>query len=124
MKKFLLLLLLYVSSALSQDSGSSIVNCDKYPEAIGCSNYGTADAPELSNQSFSFSSVLQANKKTFSGAAQCPADIDASFTVFGGAQSLAISFQPFCDFANLIRPMVLLISAFIAGVIFMGTFKL
>jgi Neisseria meningitidis TspB protein len=124
MKSLFIFLLLFTSSVFSQETPSSIVNCDKYPEAIGCSNYGTVDAPELSDQSFSFSSVLQANKKTFSSSAQCPADLDASFTVFGGAQSLSISFQPFCDFASAIRPMVLLISAFFAGVIFMGTFKL
>lgn len=125
MRLVLIALLLPVASAFAQGSGSSIVNCDKYPEAIGCSDFGTVgDAEEILDNKFDFQKVLREKKVPFNAAAQCPPDLPAPFALFGYSQVVSISFKPFCDFAALMRPMILLISAVFAGAIFMGAFKL
>ncbi len=125
MKLLLVTFLLFVTSAFAQSSGSSVVNCDKYPEAIGCSDFGSVGDPQkLKDDTFDFSAVMKEKKAPFSGSAQCPADLSIPLVMFGQPQSFAISFQPFCDFAALMRPMILLISAVYAGIIFMGAFRL
>jgi hypothetical protein len=125
MKLLLVTFLLFVTSAFAQSSGSSVVNCDKYPEAIGCSNFGTAGDPQkLKDDTFDFSAVMKEKKAPFSGSAQCPTDFSIPLVLFGHSQTVSISFQPFCDFAVLVRPMILLIGAVSAGFIFMGAFRL
>ncbi len=82
------------------------------------------DPQKLKDDTFDFSAVLREKNRPFNGSAQCPAPLLMPIAIFGNSQPLTISFQPFCDFAALMRPMILLISAVYAGIIFMGAFRL
>jgi len=70
--------------------------CEKHPTTIGCSEYGTSPAPE----SLSTLTVpLNPDYSAIGGAGACP----ASVTVAG----ITWSYQPFCDFASAIKPLIL-----------------
>lgn len=88
------------------DSQQQKVMCDKYPNASGCDELGTPTDVDLPTQT-----VNVALSPTLSAAGSCPAPI--SIPVLGKTYSL--SWQPVCDFATGVRPIVLALSWLGAG---------
>ena len=90
-------------------------DCDKYPNASACKPLGAAPAePPLVTK------VVPLQITPLSGfgpsSATCPAD--RSTVVHG--MTLAMSWQPFCQFANGIRPVVIAVAWISAILAFMG----
>lgn len=98
--------------------GDIPTDCDKKPNSIGCSEYGTPDnGVSLSQLDSGFGGITPVAFGTSSG---CP--VPASFDVAGS--SYDISFQPICDGAeSYIRPIVLVLGAAAAAFIFVGGFR-
>lgn len=71
--------------------------CERHPSTIGCAEFGTA-APEVVP-----TTVIPVNPSVVpvGGAGSCPADITTS--IYG----LTWSYQPICDFASAIRPLII-----------------
>lgn len=93
-------------------------DCDKKPNSIGCSEYGTPDGSVTLGRSDSgFSSIAVVS---FGSAASCPAPLP--FDVAG--RSYSVSFQSICTNANdYIRPVVLVLAAALAAFIFVAGFR-
>ncbi|UZR29441.1 virulence factor TspB C-terminal domain-related protein [Methylococcus mesophilus] len=97
-------------------SGSDVVQCDKYPDSLGCAKLGDPGQPtQLQTKD---------NKDLFNpvglgGAAGCPAPLSGSFL----GQAFTISYDPVCQFASGIRFVVLAIAWVSAGWILFGTLK-
>lgn len=73
-------------------------DCDKYPNIIGCSQYGQTPAAEPLN---TLEVPVSPTVTPVGGAGSCPADITTS--IYG----LTWSYQPICDFASAIRPLII-----------------
>lgn len=92
--------------------------CEKNPDTVGCSEFGTPDdSVKLTEKSSGFESITAV---PFAAAGGCPAPL--SFEVIG--HQYAVSFQPVCNGAqDYIRPVVLVLAAFAAAFIFVNGFK-
>jgi len=64
-----------------------------------------------------FEDIAQPSGFTMSGAEYCPAPVVITLM---GEQSMSYSYQPACDFMNMIRPFVLAIASFAAAFILLG----
>ncbi|MFN4349739.1 MAG: virulence factor TspB C-terminal domain-related protein [Hylemonella sp.] len=93
-------------------------DCDKKPNSIGCSEYGTPDGSvTLGRTDSGFSSIAVVS---FGAAASCPAPLP--FDVAG--RTYSVSFQSICTNANdYIRPVVLVLGAALAAFIFVAGFR-
>lgn len=93
----------------------SRTDCDKYPSSIGCSEYGnpeTGEVPRTAKQ-VSFEPVELAG-------GSCPADV--TFQV--GGHTYTLEFQPVCEgVETYVRPLVLVLGAFLAVAVFVGGLK-
>lgn len=78
----------------------SETDCDKYPNIIGCSEYGTPSTPDVipTNQI-----AVSTGFTPVGGAGSCPADVQLSFM----GQMIPWSYSPICDFATMIRPLII-----------------
>lgn len=89
-------------------------DCDKHPNAIGCSEYGTPSTEKVTGteKPVSFTPV------SF-GEASCPAPV--TFEAYG---THTFEFAPMCDAAvTWVRPVVLVIAAALGAFIFIGGLK-
>lgn len=92
-------------------------DCDLNPDAIGCLDAGTpGDTLALGTQSISVG-ITPIN---FGIAAGCPAD--RQITVWGGGV-VPIPLDDVCNFATMIKPLVLAMAWLAAGFIVFGSFK-
>lgn len=92
--------------------------CEKNPNAIGCSEFGTPDNPSLTKETSTFSSI---SSVVFGSVSGCPSDL--TFSVFG--HTYAISYASMCSSAQTyVAPVVLVLSLFAAAFIFSGGFRL
>ncbi len=92
-------------------------DCDKIPDSMGCSKFGTPDAPTLPKSDFGFSSITPV---IFATAGGCPPPL--TFVVRG--QVFDFSYQPLCDAStNYLRPVVLVLGVALAAFLFVGGFK-
>lgn len=75
-------------------------DCDKYPNSIGCSEYGVPSTPDVipTNQI-----AVSTGFTPVGGAGSCPADVQLSFM----GQIIPWSYSPICDFATMIRPLII-----------------
>lgn len=87
-------------------------DCDKYPNSVGCADWGTPDDPALPNKDI----AVLVTPVDFSGAGVCPAPRTVAISGF----SLNLSYQPFCDFAGYVRPAVLALAWLAAAFIVFG----
>lgn len=112
------------TAATAGSGGSSLraedikTDCDKKPNSVGCSEYGTPDSTvSLGRTDSGFSSITSV---AFGSSASCPASL--LFDVAGRPYS--VSFQPICTNANdYIRPVVLVLGAALAAFIFVAGFR-
>lgn len=72
--------------------------CDEHPERAGCVDLGT---PEPTEPLETLEIPVSPNVTPVGGAGSCPADVTTS--AFG----ITFSYQPFCDFATAIRPLII-----------------
>lgn len=90
-------------------------DCDKYPDDIGCSKYGSDPSPPSIPTTDAAPSVTPV---TFASASGCPSPISLAFSVSGHAFSYTISYQPFCDFCTNAAPIFQALFAAAAAIIF------
>lgn len=89
--------------------------CEKTPDVIGCSKYGTPDGDEVQKRTENVSF-----EKVNLGGGSCPPD--RSFDAFG--KSYAVSWSPICDATiTYVKPTILLIFGGMAVFIFIGGLK-
>jgi len=88
-------------------------DCDKYPASLGCANLDQPTAEDLQTESRGPSLI---SPVSLGGAGSCPAPLTA--TVMGHA--VEMSFDPLCQYATTLRPLVLALAWLSAGVLFIG----
>lgn len=75
-------------------------DCDKYPNSVACQEMGDAPDPEvLQSIERQIGSIV---KPTLPESSGCPAPLSISI----GGHTITISYQPFCDYAEAFRPLV------------------
>lgn len=91
--------------------------CEAYPDIIACAKFGEAEpAPALPESTVS----LDFDPVTMTGEdGSCPAPIE--LPMFGG--TYALSWQPICDFATGVRPVILVLGWIAAGGIVFGSVR-
>lgn len=95
----------------SEDPGDP---CIEHPDRAGCSELGDVSDVQLPTQSAPISFV-----PTLSASGSCPSPRSVS-TSYG---SLEFSYQPICDFATGLRPLVIALSLIGAGALVFGAVK-
>ncbi len=98
----------------------NLVDCDKYPNVTGCSQFGTADEQKIKDKSKVFSLL----RTSFSSNATCPPPPLTSITLLGWTVPAGFNYQPACAFAGNVRGVVLLLATVLSAYIFVGMFKL
>lgn len=87
--------------------------CKRNPDILACQKYGEIkEPPKLGEQ------LIPMDIRPYGGASagSCPAPRQVSF--FG--RPLSISYQPICDFATMIRPLIIGLAYLSAALIFVG----
>lgn len=87
--------------------------CDKFPSSLGCSNLDQPSPESLGTENRNISLIAPVS---IGAAGACPAPLTASFL----GQAVEFSFDPLCDYANALRPLVLSLAWLSAGIIFIG----
>lgn len=90
-------------------------DCEKNPNSIGCSEFGSVDDSELERKELT-GTVTPID---MGGSGQCPAPL--SSTVLG--QHIEFSFDPACRFAGAMRPIVLVLAWLAAAYILSGAVR-
>lgn len=90
-------------------------DCEKSPNSIGCSEFGSVDDSELERKELT-GTVTPID---MGGSGQCPAPL--SSTVLG--QHIEFSFDPACRFAGAMRPIVLVLAWLAAAYILSGAVR-
>lgn len=94
--------------------------CEKNPDSIGCSEFGTPEPQQLTQKSIS----VQLTPVVFASSATCPADATANFQILGQSYSPKISYASACSAAtDYIRPVILVLAIAAAGFVFVGGLK-
>lgn len=86
-----------VADPVPEPSETEMSECEKNPNAIGCAEFGTADSVEVPTVEVPVNPTVT----PIGGPGQCPADVVSP--VFG----ITWSYQPVCDFAADIRPLII-----------------
>ena len=89
--------------------------CTQHPDSAGCQPLGELDSPDLPDQQVDLSITPDTGWHDANGV--CPAP--RSMAIHGMSE-LSFSWQPFCDFASGIRPVVIAVAWLAAAGIFMG----
>jgi hypothetical protein len=89
--------------------------CADHPDSLGCSSLDQPSDESLNSKDISASIV----PVSVGSAGTCPAP--ETFSYLG--KQFSMSFQPACDSANMLRPLILAISWLFAGMIFVGGVK-
>jgi hypothetical protein len=103
------------------ESGEGGGDCRKYPESIGCSQYGTIPEPDtVTTQDAPGLGPGSSLDGAAWGVGSCPAPITMNLSLAG---TKSFSLQPLCDFMTAVYPVVLAISWLIAGYIVVGAVR-
>lgn len=87
--------------------------CDKYPDTLGCARLGSIPDGTLPIENRSIALIQPVD---IGNAGQCPAPMTATI----GGMTIEWSFDPLCQYATALRPLVLALAWLSAGVIFIG----
>lgn len=90
--------------------------CKNNPETLGCSTLGTVEDSTLTTKAAGISNIAPV---TVGNAGTCPPPLTASFM----GQAVEFSFDPLCQYANSLRPLVLALAWLASGLIFIGGVK-
>lgn len=99
------------------DAGQT--DCDKYPDAIGCSEYGEITAEPASTVTpvpFIFPDDGEAENQNY----QCPTPMEINTNLLG---QLHFSYEPLCGFADSIRPFFVIFAWLTAGFMCFGVVR-
>jgi hypothetical protein len=91
-------------------------DCDKHPDYIGCAKFGTVPIAET----LTTTPVTVSLNPTSLGSGTCPAS--KTMTVHGN-KTITMSYQPECDFATKIKPLILVFAWLSAGFIVLGSVR-
>lgn len=91
-------------------------DCDKYPTSVGCTDLGTPASPEPVPTT---ELPVNATVTPIGGSGACPSPASLSFL----GQPLTWSYQPICDFAGMIRPLVIGFAWLTFGLIVVGAIR-
>jgi len=91
-------------------------DCDKYPDSVGCSKYGTVVAPET----LPITAVSISLSPTSLGAGSCPS---SQVLNLQGQPDITLSYQPYCDFAIKVSPLVISFAWLSAGLLVLGSVR-
>lgn len=89
--------------------------CTQHPESIGCQTMGELESPDLPDKQIDLALTPDTGWGSSNGVCPPPRILDVS-----GIQGLSFSWQPMCDFATGIRPVVIAVAWLIGAGIFMG----
>lgn len=105
------------ASSSSGAPADALTDCDKKPNSVGCSEYGSVTSETLATTNSGFNSIGSVSLATAAG---CPSS--ESFSVAG--HQFAVSFTPICNGADsYIKPVVIVLGAALAAFVFIGGFK-
>lgn len=90
-------------------------DCDKIPDAVGCSKYGIPDSPSVTKNT----TGISITPFTLASGAGCPAPLPVS--AFG--HSYELSYTPACTAASYLRFLILAMAAVMAGYVFVEGLK-
>ena len=90
-------------------------DCEKNPNSIGCSEFGSVSDSELERKELEGT----VSPVDMGGGGQCPAPVGV--TVRGSR--IELSFEPACDYARAIRPIILALAWLTAGFILIGAVR-
>lgn len=100
------------TTATTASDDASKNQCETNPDSIGCSEYGDPPSVDIPTDS----QTLSYSWNPFSVPAACPAD--AAFTVQG--RQYTFSYKYLCDYASMLKAVVLLIASVVAAMIIFG----
>lgn len=89
------------------------VQCDKYPNSLGCAELGTVDDLPVPEETRSIAAITPVS---IGGAGSCPEPLTATFM----GQSVSFSYDMPCQFASSLKPLILAIAWLSSGLIFIG----
>jgi hypothetical protein len=105
-----------VTNEAPQTPDKPVDPCDAHPDRAGCVSLGTPPpAEDIPKQDI----PVSVTPVVFASSASCPAPI--TYNLFGAR---SMSYQPVCDLAIYLRPLILAFGTFACAVIFMDAFKL
>ncbi|MEF3074886.1 virulence factor TspB C-terminal domain-related protein [Methylobacter sp. Wu1] len=99
-------------------SGDGKTDCDKYPNSIGCQDISKGDAPKADTIP-TIDVPIVFNPVSWGGSGSCP----APGTINLHGSTVEISYQPYCDIASAIRPIVIALAFMSAAYIVFGGVK-
>jgi hypothetical protein len=97
-------------------ASNSPTDCDKYPNSIGCSNFGSSTPSDV----IPVVNVPITLMPTSLGSGSCPAPIAFNLN-WGGPQ--VISWTPICDLATGVNPLIIAMGWLMAGYMVIGSVK-
>lgn len=100
---------------LKQEAQDVKTDCEKFPNSIGCSEYGDVSDIDLERKELTGTVVPE----QVGGVGQCPAPLAANVA---GVHA-EFSFDPLCQYANVIRPIALAFAWLAAGYLLMGVVR-
>ncbi|PPK67256.1 hypothetical protein B0F88_1143 [Methylobacter tundripaludum] len=95
---------------LPPESNEAKTDCDKYPDAIGCSKYGEAP-PADAVQTVNVTATLS---PTSLGSGSCPSP---NIVQLSHGKTVTVSYQPECDLATGIAPLMIALAWLAAGML-------
>ncbi len=95
--------------------------CEKTPNALGCLDVGDdlpkpPDIPE-------YEVPFEVTPFALTTNAQCPVPISFTLSEFLGADTYELSYQPICDFATMLKPLIIAIGFLLSFFIISGTVR-
>lgn len=108
-----------VSTATTQNQTPTTpakTDCEKFPKNIGCSQYGTVSAPDV----IPVTNVSLSINPTSLGTGTCPTP--KTITLVNG-KTITMSYQPYCDFAVKLNPVLIAFAWLSAGLIVLGPIR-
>lgn len=104
------------TTTVTNNGSSDTVQCDKYPDSLGCAKLGDPGSP-VQVETKDKPDVM--TPMDIGGAAGCPAPLSASFM----GRPVEISYDSVCQFANGIHFVILAVSWVVAGWVMFGSLK-
>ncbi len=95
--------------------------CEKTPNALGCLDVGDnlpkpPDIPE-------YEVPFEVTPFALTTNAQCPVPVSFTLSEFLGGNTYGITYQPICDFATMLKPLIIAIGFLISFFIISGTVR-
>ncbi|WP_040578340.1 MULTISPECIES: virulence factor TspB C-terminal domain-related protein [Methylomicrobium] len=109
-----------VGDGVAQNSGGGTAtqtDCDKNPNSIGCSSFGEVPgADDIGEQN---AAGIGISPVSLGGGGSCPAPLTATYL----GKPITFRFDLLCQFANMIRPLIIAVAWLSAGLIVLGAIK-